>query len=57
MVKEIEDLYKIGVRETDVIVKGKIGEVLKWLELDGNDSIDSEDSLSDGHNDDKNSKK
>lgn len=55
--KEIEDLYKMGVRETDVIVKGKIGEVLKWLELDGNDSIDSEDSLSDGHNDDKNSKK
>lgn len=57
MVKEIEDLYRMGVRETDVIVKGKIGEVLKCLELDGNDSNGSDSDDNDCLNDDKSNNK
>lgn len=57
MVKEIEDLYRMGVRETDVIVKGKIGEVLKRLELDGNDSNGSDSDDNDCFNDDKSNNK
>ena len=36
--KSIDDIYKLAIKQTDVLVKGKIDDIMKGLELEGESS-------------------